>query len=57
MLFGTETMSHTHHVVFQHYADMPRAIIYKTFSVLRLLVVYHRCGMCVHEVRHDRTEV
>ena len=31
-----------------------RIIIYTTSSVLRLLVVYHRCGVCAHEVRHDR---
>ena len=27
--------------------DMPRIITYTTSSVLRLLVVYHRCGVCV----------
>ena len=27
--------------------DMPRIITYTTSSVLRLLVVYHRCVMCV----------
>ena len=28
--------------------DMPRIITCTTSGVLRLLVVYHRCGMCVH---------
>ena len=27
--------------------DMPRIITYTTSSVLRLIVVYHRCGVCV----------
>ena len=45
-LFGTknpETMRITSFFNIMH--DMPRMITCTTSSVLRLLVVYHRCGM------------